>query len=557
MLKTLRIRQLAVVEDLSVEFGRGLNLLTGETGAGKSIVVDALQLAAGGRADAALVRTGSERAIVEAGFEIGDVRLLEALAERGIDVEDGTLVVRREIAAAGAGRVLVNGSPATVSLLRDVAAHLLELHGQHESQRLLEPEQHLPLLDAFGRLAAERAAVAAAAGAAAEAGRRLTEIEESQRDREARREAMTAVIREIEAVAPVPGERESLEAERRLLANATRLAALLEDAAALVWEAEPSAAGLLARACRPAAELAAFAPELAELSARLTSARVEVEDLGAAFAAWRERVEADPGRLEEVEARRAALDRLLLRHGPDEPAALAARDAAGAELSRLGALDGEAVAAAAAVEEAAARYAEAAAALAAGRRKAAEALGPAVAAQLGALAMPRARFSVAFAPARTPLSPMGTERAEFLLAPNPGEEARPLARIASGGELSRIMLALHVVLEDAGLARTVVFDEVDVGIDGGTADAVGARLARLAARRQVLCVTHLPQVAAYADRHYHVRKRVEGGRTRADVLPLAGSDRIDELARMLGGKTVTEISRRHAADLLAAAGRGA
>ena len=557
MLRTLRIRQLAIVEDLSIEFGPGLNLLTGETGAGKSIVVDALGLAAGGRAEAGLVRTGSERAVVEAAFDVEDAALRDALFERGIDLEDGVLVARREIAAGGGGRAFLNGSPATAGLLRDVLARLLELHGQHESQRLLTPDQHLPLLDAFGKLEAERAGVAAAADAAGEARRRLEELDEKRRDREARRGLLTALVREIEGVGPVPGERDALDAERRILGNATRLAALLEEAAGLVWEGEPSAVGLLAQAGRRTAELAAFSPELRELGTRLDAARVELQDLGTARASWRARVESDPARLEDVEARRAALDRLLLHHGPDEAAALAACQAAAAELRSLDGLEEEAAQAASALDQATGRYAESAALLTAARKKAAAALAPAVEGQLRSLAMPRAKVSVAFAPPRAPLSPSGAERAEFLLAPNPGEEARPLARIASGGELSRVMLALHVVLEGAGLARTVVFDEVDVGIDGAVADAVGARLARLAARRQVLCVTHLPQVAAYADRHYHVRKRVEGGRTRADVRTLQGSERVDELARMLGGKTVTDASRRHAADLLAAAERSA
>ncbi len=557
MLRTLRIRQLAIVEDLSIEFGPGLNLLTGETGAGKSIVVDALGLVAGGRAEAGLVRTGSERAVVEAGFDVEDAALRDALFERGIDLEEGMLVVRREIAVSGGGRAFVNGSPATVALLREVLARLLELHGQHESQRLLTPDQHLPLLDAFGKLAAEREAVAGAAEAAASAQRRVQDLEERRRDREARRALLAAQVREIEGVAPVVGERDALDAERRLLANATRVAALLEESAGLLWEGEPSAVGLLAQAGRRTAELSAFSPELKEMSSRLEAARVELQDLGTALSAWRARVDADPARLEEVETRRAALDRLLLHHGPDEAAALAALEGAAAELRSLADLDGDAARAAAEVAAAALRYRQAAVVLTEARQKAAAALCPAIDAQLRSLAMPRAKVSVAFAPARVPLSPTGGERAEFLLAPNPGEEARPLARIASGGELSRVMLALHVVLEGAGLARTVVFDEVDVGIDGAVADAVGARLARLAARRQVLCVTHLPQVAAYADRHYHVRKRVEGGRTRADVRTLQGKERVDELARMLGGKTVTEASRRHAADLLAAAERSA
>ena len=557
MLRTLRIRQLAIVEDLSIEFGPGLNLLTGETGAGKSIVVDALGLAAGGRAEAGLVRTGSERAVVEAGFEVEDVALRDALFERGIDLEDGTLVVRREIAAGGGGRAFLNGSPATVALLRDLISRLLELHGQHESQRLLTPDQHLPLLDASGKLGAEREAVAAAAEAASSAQRHLQDLEDRKRDREGRRTLLTARVREIESVAPVVGERDALDAERRILATATRLAALLEEAAGLLWEADPSAVGLLAQAGRRTAELAGFSPELEDLAARLDAARVELQDLGGALSAWRARVDADPARLEEVETRRAALDRLLLHHGPDEGAALAALEEAAAELRSLHGLEDEVVRAAAAVDEARDRYAAAAAVLTEARRKAAAALGPALEGQLRSLAMPRARVSVAFGPARAPLSPWGAERAEFLLAPNPGEEARPLARIASGGELSRVMLAMHVVLEGAGLARTVVFDEVDVGIDGAVADAVGARLARLAARRQVLCVTHLPQVAAYAERHYHVRKRVEGGRTSVDVRALGGKERVDELARMLGGKTVTDASRRHAADLLAAAERSA
>jgi DNA repair protein RecN (Recombination protein N) len=557
MLKTLRIRQLAIVEDLSVEFGAGLNLLTGETGAGKSIVVDALGLAAGGRADGALVRTGGERAVVEAGFSIEDPGLREELRARGVDVDEDTVVVRREIPASGAGRVFVNGSPATVGLLRDLGPHLLELHGQHESQRLLLPEHHGPLLDAFGGHRAQRKAVAEAASTVAAARRQLQSVAALRSEREARMEALSATVREIEGVAPRPGEREALDAERRILLNATRLAELLEDAVGRVWEGEPSAVALVAQAGRRTAELAAFSPELAELGARLETARVELEDLGAALAAWRTQVEADPARLEAVESRRAGLDRLLLRHGPDEVAALAARDAAAEELGVLRRLDDEEAAAAAALEAATTAWEDAAAALTAARKRAAEALAPAVEGQLRALAMPRARLFVSFAGSRTPLGPGGAERAEFLLAPNPGEEARPLARIASGGELSRVMLAFHVVLEDAGLARTLVFDEVDVGIDGAVADAVGARLARLAARQQVVCVTHLPQVAAYAHRHYHVRKQVEGGRTRADVRCLQGKQRVDELARMLGGKTVTEASRRHAADLLAAAGRTA
>ena len=564
MLATLRIRSLAIVDDLTLELGPGLNVLTGETGAGKSIVVDALGLVAGGRADTSLVRSGEDRAIVEALFALGPEHpARQALGQRGIDVEDGELTVRREVAGAGGtARVFLGGSPATLATLREVAESLLEIHGQHEQQMLLRTERHLDLLDAFGGLAGQAAAVRGAHDGVLDARRAQAELDAAASERAARAAELERVVREISSVAPRPGELAELDAERRLLLHADRVRTLLEQAVAALYEGEPSAASLAASGARRAGELAAILPELEDMAGRIDAARVELEDAGGALRDWLERAEADPARLEAVEARRAAIERLLLRHGADEVAVLRAAEDAGQELVRLRRLDDQHAGARALVRDAEARYRAAAGELGAGRRAAAVRLARLVEEQLAGLAMGGTRLEVAFSQARggaiegeppVVLGARGAERAEFLLAANPGEEPRPLARIASGGELSRVMLALHGVLPAAGVGHVLVFDEVDAGVGGAVADVVGARLAAVGRRHQTVCVTHLPQVAAHADRHYHVRKRVAAGRTRVEVVALAGEERVDELARMLGGRSVTEGSRRNAAELLAAA----
>jgi DNA repair protein RecN (Recombination protein N) len=563
MLKTLRIRHLAVIENLTVEFGEGLNLLTGETGAGKSIVVDALGLASGDRADASLVRSGAGRAVVEAAFEFpprSPVRSL--LAERGVEIEEGELVVRREVAAAGGGRVLLNGSPASLGVLREAGDLLVELHGQHEHQSLLRPDRQLELLDQYAGHEELVGLVERAFGSVGIARQRLAELEALAAERRARLERLEAEIRDIDGIAPAPGEYDDLDRERRILRNSGKVTELLEDAVGALYEGEPSASSLAAHAARRTVELADLDSSLGGLASRLDAARLELEDAAQTLRAYRDGADFDPSRLERVEARRAALERLRLRYGADEEAVLRHRDEAAADAARLRGLEDETARAREALVATEEAYARDASALSRARRSAASRLAPAVEEQLRALALEKASFAASFSPSRgepaagpegPPLSPRGAERVEFLLAANPGEAPRPLAKVASGGELSRIMLALHVVLEGAGRGRVLVFDEVDAGVGGAVADAVGARLAALARRHQVLCVTHLPQVAAHASRHFRVRKRLAGGRATTGVDLLDTDARVEELARMLGGRAVTPASRRNAQELLAAA----
>jgi DNA repair protein RecN (Recombination protein N) len=566
MLKTLRIRHLVTIDDLSVEFGPGLNVLTGETGAGKSIVVDALGLAAGERGDSALVRSGADRSVIEAAFEHeGRGPLAELLVARGLDAEGEELVVRRELAASGSGRVLVNGSPSTVGVLRELGEHLVDLHGQHEHQGLLGPERHLELLDAFGGHERELQAVATACGGVVDADARLTRLRELGREGRARAEALREMLREIRGADPKPGELDALRRDRAVLQNGSKVAELLDEAIVQLDEGEQPALAAAHTAERRVAELGRIDPSLAALTARIESARLELEDVRDTLTAYRDRADFDPARLEAIESRRAALERLLLKWGPSEEDARSAALRAEREIATIDNLGAEVAAAEAEAAAARAAYENAAGVLSKRRVSAAARLGPAVEAELKPLAFGKARFEVALTPSRgvkghegaggVPLHPAGAERAEFLLAANPGEAARPIGKAASGGELSRLMLALHVVLEATSSGRVLVFDEVDAGVSGSVAVAVGARLARLSTRHQVLCVTHLPQVAAHGDGHYHVSKRVAAGRTHTEIVPLTGEARVDELARMLGGRQATSASRENAAELLAEAGQ--
>jgi DNA repair protein RecN (Recombination protein N) len=568
LLRTLRIRKLVIIEDLTVDFGPGLNLLTGETGAGKSILVDALGLVAGDRADRSLVRAGETEASVEALFEIdGSSSSAAWLRERGVgDVDEGQIVIRREVATEGAGRVMLNGSPCTLGMLRELAGQLLELHGQHDPKRLLASERHLQMLDGFGGHAAEREGVRRAHGEMRQAASGLAELNERRADRAHRLDGLRRAIREIDELAPSPGELERLDRERRVLRNAGRVADLLEQAVTMSYEGEPAAAALTAAAAARAEELAELDPSLEATARRLRAAALEVEDAGSELRAYRDRADFDPARLEALEARRAALERICLRHATDESGLLAWRDAADEEVRTLESLDDRLSAAERRLEAAENAYLDAAGRLTHRREDAAQKIGAAVQRQFDALALGKARFRVELVPAQgaaverdgrppLPSSPSGAERAEFLLAANPGEPFRALRRVASGGELARVMLALHVVAENEARGRVLVFDEIDAGVGGAVADAVGARLRGLAKAHQLLCITHLPQVAAYADRHFSVQKRVASGRTRAGIANLSSAERVEELARMLGGKRPTPASRRHASELLHAAGR--
>jgi DNA repair protein RecN (Recombination protein N) len=555
MLKLLRINNIALIPNLELELGPGLTLLTGETGAGKSILIDALGLLLGARASAELIRTGAETATVEGLVESPALR--PHLEAHGLPADGDELVLRREINASGKGKATVNGALVPVTVLRDLSGHLAVIHGQHEPQGLLDPEAHLELLDRHAGLEAECAALA-------EPFRRLRAVEAAlealrrdRREAERRRETLEYQAAEIEKAQLEPGEEEALRQEKVLQANAGRLAALTGEAYALLYEDEDAIVTRLGQVHRRIEELAAIDPRFAPHLEARAALRAQIEDLSLFLRDYRETLQVSPGRLDEIESRLAAIERLKRKYGATVEEVLAFAARCHEELEDLGSPEERERALETERQAAAAEYLEAARALSRKRRSAARDLEKRVQAELGLLAMEKTRFRVRFDPEELPASPdgatwaaTGLETAEFLLAPNVGEELKPLARIASGGELSRILLALKSVAAVDVAGKTFVFDEVDAGIGGRVAEVVGRKLRALAARHQVLCVTHLPQIASQADAHIAVRKRVERGRTVTDVRELGPEERVEEIARMLGGETITDTARRHAREMV-------
>ena len=561
MLSGLRIRQVAVIESLELELGAGLTVLTGETGAGKSIIVDTLNLLLGARASADLIRAGAEEATVEARFDIaGDEPLIARLVEMGVEgAEAGELVVKRTLSRAGRSRTYLNGGPATASMLAGIGDRLVAIAGQHESQRLLRPDTHLDLLDAYARLGEARRDYAARYEAWREAVSRLAELRDAESRRGERTDVLRHQLEELKAAALDPDEEERLQEERRLLASAEKRRAAAEAAYELLYGAEDSAVAKIGEALDSARVLARLDPSQEAVAADLESALRTVQELGAGLRRYASGVDAEAGRLDQVETRLALLSRLKRRHGVQSVTELVTLAAGMAEeLATLEALESriaEAERTAARLEREARAAAER---LSASRREAAARLAREVEATLAGLGMARARFEVGFAETGLPpaLGPRGFDRVEFLLAANPGEPVRALARVASGGELSRVMLALTGLLFEAGEATAYVFDEIDAGVGGAVAEVVGRELTRLASRTQVICITHLPQIAAFADQHLRVVKAVEGGRAVTRVEPLDAEARIEELSRMMAGRVITDAAREHAAALIAQA-RGA
>ena len=567
MLTTLRISGLAIVDKAEVVFGPGLNVLTGETGAGKSILVQALHLVLGGRMPPDALREGAEEAVVEALFELPRRHpVLERLVAAGlpVPVEGGEVLVRRSAARGGRGRAFVNGALCTVGMLETCARGLVDLTGQHEHVTLLDEAAHVALLDAFagvdgegGLLARYRDAHAVLASAL----RRRAELARAGEERARRADWLAFQLGELDALRPVAGEDQVLEHERQLLAGAERLRGAARGAEAAVYGEEGSAAERVGRAVRFLAEAAGLDPRLEPALALLRSALAEIEEAARTLARYGESVGGDPERLEHVLERLDALRGLGRKHGGTLEAALARAEEMRAELRQVSGDDAELARLEGAIVEARRDAGGLAAELGLRRREAAKAFAREVQRELGALAMGRCRIEVAFHrpegesdDGEPALGPDGAERARILLAANPGEPSRPLARVASGGELSRVLLALKRTLARADPVDTYVFDEADAGIGGAVADAVGRLLAEVSRERQVICVTHLPQVAAFADRHLLVEKRLAGGRTATAVVSLAApAERQGELARMLAGATLTPSALAHAGALLAAA----
>ena len=573
MLIEMRLENYAVIDNLVVEFGHGLNLLTGETGAGKSILVDALALLLGEKASSDVIRTGAERAVVSAVFKAenaAEKALAGILEQNGLDEsDDGSLILRREIAAGGKGRVFVNNQPATVAVLRLLATHLATIHAQNESLMSFDGPARLGLLDAFAGSQLE--AVENGFTAWKEIRSRIDELERGEQDRLRLVDLWIFQKKEIEEARLQSGEDEGLETEKRVLANAEKIYNAAMNAFDLLYEGNGSTASSLRAAQKQVEELARYEPKFQEALAALETARISVEDVGATLRDYAGGIHASPEHLAQVEDRLALLDRLKRKYGPtlDEVIQF------GAEVSRklsevenkdeiLRGLRSE-------LAKAAGEYLRLARALSKKRVEASSRLEKLVEAEINDLAMKSAfRIEISTSEEAANWTSSGIDQVVYMISTNPGEPLRQLEHIASGGELSRVMLALKASVEAGktptsrkgrekwGTQRTLVFDEIDTGIGGRAAEAVGKKLKALSRSNQVLCVTHLPQIATFGDHHYVVEKKEEkkesGGRTRTSIRAVTGEERTEEVARMLSGAKLTETSRKHAEQMIKANG---
>jgi DNA repair protein RecN (Recombination protein N) len=538
MLRFLGVRNLAVIDHLEVEFEPGLNVLSGETGAGKSVLVLAIDLLIGGRASADLVRTGEDVATIQAVFERKDGR---------------EVIVRREISSQGRSRAFIDDALATSAALRELGSGLVDLHGQHEHQALLDPAEHVDVLDDFAGHQAMVDAVGVRFDEWRAATTALDRTTLGEREKKARVEIATFHIQEIDRVAPQPDEDVSLAAERLVLANADKLGRLSGEAYAALYDGDAAALPLLATVWRRLADLAELDPRFVPYLDQRDELKARLEDLAYFLRSYATDLDGSPERLQGVEDRLAALERLKKKHGPALADVLERRRALGEEIAALELSDERAAALAARTQQTAANFLADAAQLTNARKIAARALARALESTLAELAMPKSRVDVRVAdrsgdPAAW--SRRGADDVEFFLSPNPGEDLRPLARIASGGELSRIMLAIRTLSARVEPGRTLVFDEVDAGIGGAAADAVGARLQALGRRYQVICITHLPQIAARGSAHFHIAKHLRAGRTQTAVAKLDDSGREVEIARMIAGAEVSPQVLASARELL-------
>jgi DNA repair protein RecN (Recombination protein N) len=560
MLRFLRIRNLAVIESVEVEFEPGFNVLTGETGAGKSIVVEAVGLLLGARASSDLVRTGESQATIEAIFEDGD----SALSTHR------ELVIRREITQQGRSRSFINGALATAAALRDLAQRLVELHGQHEHQQLLDPLTHLPLIDSYAKADAEAERVASAWTTMRALRDELDRSRMDGREKSARLELIALQLAEIEKAAARPGEDEELAAARQVLASAERVQRLCEESYASLYENDSAILAGLGGVWKRVGELATIDPQFSSYLDAKDGIKSQLEELAYFLRRYADSVDASPQRLEQVEERLALLERLKRKYGPTLEDVLSRGAALKRERDLLTGGTERTEDLQRSLDEAASGYLRAARELSRKRRAAAPRFATELEALLGELAMSRARFDVRFNDGELPedaWGERGVDHAEFFISPNPGEELRPLARIVSGGELSRVMLALktmattpaassmkdrsHTASPSAVLSKTLIFDEVDAGIGGRVADVVGSKLRELGDDFQVICITHLPQIAVRGTAHFRIEKTVRGTRTVTTVARLDNDDRVEEIARMIGGAAVSNSVRASARELLA------
>jgi DNA repair protein RecN (Recombination protein N) len=561
MLVELRLENYAVIDNVAVEFAPGLNLLTGETGAGKSILIDALALLLGDKASIDIIRSGAERSIVSAVFEIGggtEKVVAKILEENGIDPEDESLILRREIASGGKGRVFVNNQAATVAVLKQLAPYLATIHAQNESLVSFDAAARLSLLDAYAGSNLESCADAYSGWKGIRG--RIEELEHDEQDRLRLVDLWTYQKREIVDAKLQPGEDERLEAEKRVLANAEKIYNSAMNAFDLLYEGNGSTSASLRSAQKHLEELVRYEPKFQEALDALDTARISVEDVGATLRDYAGGIHASPEHLGEVEDRLAVIDRLKRKYGPTLEDVINFGADVTRKLSDVENKDEVLRHLRHEMAKAGEHYLQAARALSRKRQDAARKLEKLVEAEINDLAM-KAAFQIELdnSEAETNWSASGFDQVSYLISANPGEPLGPLQQIASGGELSRVMLALKASVE-AGTSqssrkrnapqRTLIFDEIDTGIGGRAAEAVGKKLKALSRNNQVLCVTHLPQIATFADHHYLIEKNQTSGRTRTSVREISGDERTEEVARMLSGAKLTETSRKHAEQML-------
>jgi len=550
MLVELRIRNVAVIDTVSLPLAGGLNVLTGETGAGKSLIIGALGMLLGERAAADRVRGGSEKATVEGVFDIRGVAALRMLLdERGIEVDDDLVVLKREVGSNGRSRAWINGSAVTASVLADVGGRLVSVHGQHDSRQLVDTDHQREVLDAYVQAAIARDQVAEAHSHVLALRARERELEQRRTDAARRADYLRFVVREIEDAAPVAGEDDSLEAEIRRLSHAEELQGLAAQATAAISGDDRAALTRLAVVRRSLAALVRIDPDLERLQAGFDAAVYALDELSSELEQYAETIEADPQRLRTLERRRDQLLGLMRKYGPTIADVIAEGGRARAELDLVdgGALDLAAITEARAAAEG--ELAEACAELSRLRVGGARTFAQAVTALLPELGMREGRVEVVLSPLDQPTA-AGAEAVQFVAALNAGSDLRPLSRIASGGELSRVMLALSTVLARLQAVPTLIFDEVDAGVGGAVAWQVGALMRRVASHHQVLAISHLAQIAARAHHHIVVHKSAVGTVTTSDTSVVTDEARVVEIARMLGGDADREVSRAHARELL-------
>ena len=558
MLTLLRIRNYAIIDDLEIELHPGFSVMTGETGAGKSILVDAVGLALGDRAEVSAVRSGAERAEISLVFELGESEPVRAwLEERGLD-DQGMCTLRRTVSTEGGSRAFINNQPVSLKDLRAAGELLVDIHGQHEHHSLLSAPVQRQILDSSGGHEALARQVADAYASWQEALRELDERRDPKANREAALDLLRFQLKEVEELNLAEGEPESLEIEARRLRNVDQLQAAVGEAAQSLYDSDAETAYAMACRGRRALEGALrHDPELSVLHDRIAAIEIELQEAGGELLRRLERLDANPARLDEIESRLARVQQIARRHRIPEASVpgLAARlreeiadlDSGAASLAEIEAR----------CVESKQRYETLAGKLSRGRRSAGKALGKAVTEKLHELGLPAAGFEVRIEPkAEGRHDSTGIDQIEFQVAMNPGQPAGPIQRVASGGELSRIGLAMAVVAIDAAPIPTLVFDEIDAGIGGAVAEVVGRRLRDVAARHQVLCVTHLPQVASQGTRHYRIAKTADGGTTGTHIRMLDADQRVEELSRMLGGLEITATTRAHAAEMIRKAAAG-